>query len=100
MGMPLPDRKKATIGGKVNEVIHFHRTFGFRVRMVFANPEFEYLRGKLDAALQTVGCQEHVGDIERKIRTVKQKMRSVWASLPFKKLPKLMVGHLYKFVLL
>ena len=54
----------------------------------------------MNADVETVGQKEHVADIERKIRTTKEKMRAIRSSLPYRKTPKIMFGALYRFVLL
>ena len=51
--------------------------------------EFGHLRGKLadmGIALNKTSRDEHVGDIERYIRTVKERMRAVYNTLPFGKI--------------
>jgi hypothetical protein len=52
--------------------------------------EFEPLRGQLagiQVQLDHTGADDHVGDIERWIRTVKERMRAIITSLPFQRLP-------------
>ena len=58
--------------------------------------EFEPLKktllGKL--VLNTTAADEHVGEIERKIQHVKTRTQSVTASLPYKKMPNVMIKAL------
>ena len=52
--------------------------------------EFGHLQGELadmGIALNETSRDEHVGDIERYIRTVKERMRAVYNTLPFNKVP-------------
>jgi hypothetical protein len=52
--------------------------------------EFEPLRGELAGIavqLDHTGADDHVGDIERWIRTVKERMRTIITSLPYLRLP-------------
>ncbi|KAI2490729.1 Reverse transcriptase (RNA-dependent DNA polymerase) [Fragilaria crotonensis] len=44
--------------------------------------------------LDVVAPDSHVGEIERSVRTVKERLRSTVHGLPFKRLPKLMVVHM------
>jgi hypothetical protein len=48
-------------------------------------------------ALNTTAAQEHVGEIERKIRVIKERTRGMCNTLPYKKLPKMMVIELLHF---
>ena len=84
----------------INKIVNFYRVHGFTIWTIHADPEFEALGARLDAALVTVGCQEHVVDVERMIRTIKERMRAIRSSLPFKKLPKGIVRNLYRFVIM
>jgi hypothetical protein len=52
-------------------------------------------------AINTTAAREHVSDIERCIRTIKDRCRSVLSELPYKKfLPDIFIVHLLKFVVL
>ena len=56
--------------------------------------QFEHLRGDmsdLKVTLNTVANAEHVPDVERYIRTLKERTRCVYNTLPFTRLPKRMV---------
>jgi hypothetical protein len=46
--------------------------------------------------LNTTSYDEYVGDIERYIRTIKERVRSVFNSLPFKQIPARMIIELAK----
>jgi hypothetical protein len=48
-------------------------------------------------ALNTTAAREHVGEIERKIRVIKERARGTFNTLPYKKLPKMMVIELLHF---
>ena len=60
--------------------------------------EFEKLKELLPkVALNTTAAREHVGEIEQKIRVIKERARGTINTLPYKKLPKLMVIELLLF---
>ncbi|EJK61698.1 hypothetical protein THAOC_17766, partial [Thalassiosira oceanica] len=65
---------------------------------VVADPEFECLRDLLDVPLTTLGQQEHAGPVERKVRLVKERMRALRATMPFRALPRVIIAELYRFV--
>ena len=45
----------------------------------------------IDIDLRCVAAQEHVAEVERSIRVIKERFRSVYHRLPFQGLPKLMI---------
>ena len=60
--------------------------------------EFEKLKTLMPhIALSTMTAQEHVGEIEQKIRVINERARGTFITLPYKKLPKLMVIKLPHF---
>jgi hypothetical protein len=50
--------------------------------------------------LNTTAAREHVGEIERKIRVIKERARGTFDTLPYKKLPKMMVVELLHFCMM
>ena len=91
----LPNRQETTIKNKLRAVTHLYEQRGFRVTSIMADPEFEPLRTTFPQ-LNTCGADEHVPEIERFIRTVKDRVRSVYHSLPYKYVPRLLLVHLVK----
>ena len=57
----------------------------------------DMLKRRHGMPLNICAKNEHVPEIERKIRTVKERIRGVGTTLPFKKLPSMMVFHLVMF---
>jgi hypothetical protein len=54
--------------------------------------EFEKLKPLMPhVALNTNASREHVGEIEQKIRVIKERARGTFNTMPYKKLPKTMV---------
>ena len=62
---------------------------------------FEKLKDKVqNAIINTNTANEHVGEIEHSIQTIKESTRGTINTLPFKALPKLMIAHLLHFVVM
>jgi hypothetical protein len=60
--------------------------------------EFEKLKTKMPrVALNTTAAREHIGEIEQKVRVIKERARGTFNTLPYKKLPKIMVIELPLF---
>ena len=56
--------------------------------------QFEPLRGnlaELGILLNTASNNEHVPEIERQIRTVKERTRAIYCTLPFNKMPRRLI---------
>ena len=95
---PVPDRSYKTILSELTSVTTLYGTRGFTVRDIHADHEFECIRNDmLPIVLDIVPADGHVGEIERSIRTIKERLRSCVHGLPFKRLPRIllqgMVAH-------
>jgi len=66
------DRQLLTITKALETVLRVHQHRGFGIHTIFADPEFEPLRPTFPA-LDTCGTDGHVLDIERCIRTAKDR---------------------------
>lgn len=85
----MEKRKKDTLVNRVKGIKNMFARSGFIVSTVTADNYFaplEVLHSGLDAILNVVGWNEHVSEVERHIRTPKERRRSVFSSLPVKRL--------------
>jgi hypothetical protein len=81
----------------IKSVLQVYPSGGFRVRHLMMDGQFESLRGALlemGVILNTTLRDEHVGFIERYIRTIMERARCCFNTVPFKKLPEHMVIEL------
>jgi Reverse transcriptase (RNA-dependent DNA polymerase)/Zinc knuckle len=96
--VPVTDRTKATMLKHVTSAIKLYQVRGFNVTDIHADVEFECLRQHLmPINLNIAASDSHVGEIERSIRTIKERNRSTVHGLPYKRLPKLMVKEVVRF---
>jgi hypothetical protein len=94
----VPNRSKAIILREIQSVIRLYHARSLIVRDIHADNEFECIRADiLPIDMHVVPADSHVGEIERSIRTLKERIRSTVHGLPFKRLPKLMVKELTKY---
>jgi len=89
----LANRQSTTVEKALHGVIKLYRHRGFGVTTILCDQEFECLRPTFPF-LNTCGADEHVPEIERMIRTIKERTRSTYVSLPFRHIPQLMVKRL------
>ena len=91
----VSDRTKETMLSFINKSILEYTTRGFEVVDVHADKEFKCLQESLgNVSLEICGPDEHVPEVERSIRTMKETMRATAHGLPYRRLPKLMVTEL------
>jgi hypothetical protein len=94
----LTDRKVKTIHKAFEEIYRFYLNRGFKITTVHADGEFAPLQALIHAmpngpSVNLASANEHVPEIERRIRVVKERCRSSRHSLPFNCLPKLLTIH-------
>ena len=74
---------------------------GFRAGTVLVDNKFEMLRNLVPIlAINATVAKEHISEIERKIRLIKKQGRGILNTLPFKKLPRLVLIELIYHVML
>jgi hypothetical protein len=74
---------------------------GFQVGTVLMNNEFKKLRNLVPIlTVNTTAAKEHVPEVERKIRLIKERGRGIPNTLPFKRMPRLMLIELVYHVIL
>ena len=95
----VPDRKEATLLKCIKGEVTLYRKAGFKVTTALMDGEFVPLHGglaQLGLRLNETSRNEHVGDIERYIRTIKEGMRVIYNTLPFQKVPAQLVIEIAK----
>jgi hypothetical protein len=91
----LNNRRVPTICKALDKVRAQYTRRGFRVTAIHADPEFMPLQAAIGQVQFNFCAQnEHVPEIERYIRTVKDRVRSSYNSLPYSRIPRLMIIRL------
>ena len=91
----LPNRQIPTITQCLKSVIALYRHRGFAISAILADNEFEAIHPQFPM-LNCAAANEHVPEVERFIRTIKDHMRSTYRMLPYKRIPCTMLIHLTK----
>ena len=97
----LPSLQAADIGTALPRVVNIYARGGFQVATAMMDGAFAGLQdicNQLQVTLNTTSRDEHVGDVERYIRTIKERMQGVSNTIPFKRLTCNMVIELAKAV--
>jgi hypothetical protein len=90
----IQNRKNKTIITAIKQVKSAYMQRGFVISTLLMDGEFDSIRGDLadmQITLNTVSNDEHVPDVERYIRTVKERTRCIYNTLPFRRIPKRMI---------
>lgn len=90
----IKDRKAGTLLSSIKRIQATYARRGFRMNMVAGDNEFATLEGPLSNAgisLNVVSADEHVPEIERHIRTLKERCRAMFNTLPFRRMPNRMI---------
>ena len=95
----IPNNKSVVLLKGLKGILQVYQRRGFHVEMALMDGEFGHLRGELASlgvTLNEASRDEHVGEIERFIRTVKERMRAIYNTLPFQKIPAQLVAEMAK----
>jgi type II secretory pathway component PulJ len=85
---PVLDRKKDTLLGETRAVVALYQSRGFNIADLHTDMEFGCIRNDvLPTRLKVTAANDHVGEIERSIRTIKERTRTTIHGLPFERLP-------------
>eukprot|EP00956_Cyclotella_meneghiniana_P038398 scaffold153893_cov47-Cyclotella_meneghiniana.AAC.1 len=93
----LVDMKNATILNHFKVIFGVYAMRGFKVTIILADNQFEPMRGEiadLGAIVNVVSRDEHVPEIERYNRTIKDRVRSQYNVLPFEYMPPVLICEL------
>ena len=88
-------RTAKALAGCVRHIMDMYGRGGFQVGTVLMDNEFECLRNLIPVLdINTTAAKEHVPEIERRIRLIKERGRGILNTLPFKKLPRIILIEL------
>ena len=94
------DRKHETLVDHVKQIQRVYMKRGFRIRTFLMDGQCDVIRGdlsELNITLNTGTRGKHIPEVERQIRTIKESVRCVYATLPFTKIPNCMLAELVYF---
>ena len=90
----LESQNSKVLHKSIKRTLALYKHRGIPVKCLATDRQFLPLEDELlmedDVKLNVTSASEHVGDVERDIRFVKEKNRCMTAGLPYKIIPKLM----------
>eukprot|EP00536_Pseudo-nitzschia_multiseries_P012906 jgi/Psemu1/33464/gm1.33464_g len=99
--LPLPKMKLKDISEALQHIVGYYVKRNFKVIMILADGQFKGLQHSLakhQITLNIVSKDEHVPEIERYNRTLKERCRCLYSELPFDRLPKQMVVEMVRTI--
>jgi hypothetical protein len=96
-----PSGTAKQLAGGITRMMDLYTQGGFQVGTVLMDNKFEKLRNLVSIlAINTMAAREHVPEVECKIRLIKKRGRGILNTLPFERMPRLMLIELiYHMVL-
>jgi hypothetical protein len=89
---PITNRNKRTLLMEAKAVINLYETRGFTISRIEADHEFNCITNDmLPVAMNIADANDHVHEVKRSIRTIKERTRCTVQGLPFKRITKLMM---------
>ena len=96
-----PSRTAKQLAAGITRMMDLYARGGFQVGTVLMDNKFEKLWNLVPIlVVNTTAAKEHVPEVERKIRLIKERGRGILNTLPFKKMPRLMLIELVYHVVL
>ena len=90
----IPNRTAGRLAKSIKNIVKLYARGRFMVNLCLMDMEFEKISdlvGFLEG--NTTAAREHVGDVERQIRLIKERTRCTTSDLPFNSIPKIVLIH-------
>ena len=92
----LNSRSKSNIMAALKNTINIYERRRFKIQTILVDPEFAMLEREEEISskhiVNVASAGEHVPEIERFIRTLKERCRAQWSRLPYKEcMPKIII---------
>ena len=84
----VKDMKNNTLITSIDQVIQAYQTRGFKIKAILADGQFRHIQQLIEQkgiVLNICTANKYVPKIERYIRTVKERVRSIATMLPFER---------------
>jgi hypothetical protein len=97
----LPTRTAKSLGSRIDQIKHLYARGGFKVGTILMDNEFKKIRPFVpELHINTTAAREHVPEVERRIRLIKEWGRGILNTLPFKWMPQVILIELIYHVVL
>ena len=88
----ISDRSEKTLTSETQTIISFYAARGINIVRVEGDHEFRTIKkGILPTEINIADADDHVAEVERSIRTIKERVRCLLQGLPFRRVPKIVI---------
>ena len=91
-GKAIKNRRHDEVMAAITEMASFYKIHGHQIEFIMSDNEFgplkERIRKAIGSELNLAAPDEHVPEVERNIRVIKDRLRSMLAGMPYKKIPR------------
>jgi len=98
----VKDMKNNRLKTSIDQLIHACQTRGCKIKEILADRQFRHIQQRIEqkgTVLNICAAIEHVPEIKRYIRAVKERFRSITTTLPFEQyLPQLIIKMVYNCI--
>jgi len=93
----LDNRQVTTVQRKISNTISKYEHRGFKIDTIMADEEFAPLTELMPTEnFNICGADDHVPEIERFVRTIKDSVRAQYNDLPFSNVPRILLTHMVR----
>ena len=97
----VPRCSASKLGFLLQRIMTVYARAGFTVQTILMDNEFNKVMDHAPhVIINTTAAAEHVGDIERRIRVIKERCRGILCTLPYTQFPQIMLVHLLHHVVM
>ena len=98
MAEAITSRGKKVFINTPTQVVNLYKCFGFHIYTCYADGEVSHLQNQVEGVyMDTSGNNKHVGDIQRVIRVIKERVRAIRSSIPCTRVPRRVIIKLITF---
>ena len=94
----VANKKSNSYYEAIDMTLRLYNSAGFTITKITCDNEYRSLvnsiKDDLNVDVEYVNAQEHESVAERNVRTIKERMRTIYHSLPYKYLPKLILEYM------
>jgi hypothetical protein len=95
-----PDQKASKLGYLLEHIIRVYVCAGFTVQTILMDNKFYKVKDHVPHVnMNTPAAAEHIGKIKRRIQVIKEMSRGIICTLPYPKLPQMMLVHPFTLLL-
>jgi hypothetical protein len=96
-----PDQKASKLGHLLECIIRVYACAGFTIQTILIDNEFDKVKNHVSPVnMNTPAAAEHIGKIEPCIQVIKERSQGIICTLPYLKIPQMMLVYLLHFIVM